>query len=115
MQERRRYVRLNIPLEISYLTKGKGGTPLKAVTKNISPNGAMFTLEKKLPQGAIIDIEIKIPTQAESIPIKAKIAWSKKENSHYEAGFEFVQIPEESKKIFFQYLCNFMYDQLKKV
>lgn len=118
MQERRRYVRLNIPLQVGYIIQGKKGTRGNSITKNISPNGARFVIEKELPKGTIVDIDIKIPAKPEPIPIKAKVVWSKKEavqgKDIYDAGFEFVQIPEESKQVFFQYLCNLMYDQLKK-
>lgn len=119
MQERRRYVRLNIPLEVSYSIQGKEAAQYKAITKNISPNGARFFLEKDLPKGTVLNLNIKIPTRGEPIPIKARIVWSKKEmqqeKSFYDAGFEFSEIPEESKRIFFQYLCNLMYDQLKEI
>lgn len=118
MQERRRYVRLNIPLEVSYTIQGKGGALRKSITKNISPSGARFTVEGELPKGTVLDIAIKIPTKAEPIPVKAKIVWTRKENEQgkgfYDTGFEFTLIPEESKQLFFQYLCNLMYDQLKK-
>ncbi len=119
MQERRRYVRLNIPLEVSYSIQGEKGTRYKSTTKNISPNGVRFVLEKELPAGTILDIGIIVPSKSEPIPIKAKIIWSKKEfekgKDTYDAGFEFVHIPEESKKEFFQYLCNLMYNQLKTI
>ena len=121
MQERRRYVRLNIPLEVSYTIQGKEGKEYKAITKNISPNGARFSIEEELPKGAILNIGIKIPTRPDFIPIKARVVWSKKEveleqeKDIYDAGFEFIQISEEDKSIFFQYLCNLMYDQLKKI
>lgn len=118
MQEKRRYVRLNIPLEVSYLIKGKEAAPHKSITKNISPNGARFTVEEELSAGTVLNIDIKIPTKNEPIPIKAKIVWSKKESEQqgkeiYDAGFEFIQIPEQNKQEFFQYLCNLMYNQLK--
>lgn len=119
MQERRKYVRLNIPLEVSYTTQGKQGASCKSITRNISPNGARFCIAEQLPKGSILNINIKIPERAEGIPVKARIVWSKKENSGkeelYDTGFEFVEIPEESKQLFFQYLCNFMYDQFKKM
>ena len=119
MQERRKYVRLNIALEVGYAIKGEDVTAYKSITKNISPNGARFTIEKKLPKGTILDLEIKIPSISDPIPIKAKIIWSQKDavqqKDIYDAGFEFVHIPEQSKDIFFQYLCNLMYEQLKKM
>lgn len=118
MQEKRRYVRLNIPLEVSYTIEGKEATPRKSITKNISPNGVRFTVEGELSAGTVLNVDIKIPTKNEPIPIKAKIIWSKKESEQqgkeiYDAGFEFIQIPEQSKQEFFQYLCNLMYNQLK--
>ena len=119
MQERRRYVRLNIPLEVSYTLQGKEDSQHKTITKNISPNGVGFILKEELPKGAVLNLSIKIPAKSEPIPIKAKVAWSKRETKegegNYEAGFEFIEIAEESKGIFFQYLCNLMYDQLKKI
>ncbi|MFC1631317.1 PilZ domain-containing protein [Candidatus Omnitrophota bacterium] len=119
MKERRKFVRLNIPLEVSYTIQGTDQDPQRSVTKNISPNGASFTVEEDSPKGTMFDINIRIPEQAEPIPIKAKIVWSQKEaeqeQASYNAGFEFIQIPENSKQMFFQYLCNFMYDQFKKL
>lgn len=120
MQERRKYARLTVPLEVSYTIEGKEGTQYKTVAKNVSPNGAMLSLEGELPMGAILDLEIKIPEDStKPIPIKAKVVWSRKEiqegKDAYNTGLEFIQIPEESKNIFFQYLCNLMYDQLKRI
>lgn len=119
MQERRKYVRLNIPLEVNYTIQGKEGVSYQSITKNISPNGARFSIEQELPKGSVLDINIKIPEQADSIPIKARIVWIKKESDvepgAYDTGFEFIKIPEKSKQKFFQYLCNFMYDQFKKI
>ena len=118
MQERRKYVRLNIPLEVSYAIEGKEGLWHKTITKNISPNGARFAIEQDLPKGATLELKIKIPVKPEPIPIKAKIVWTKKEVGQekdiYDAGLEFTQVSEEDKNIFFQYFCNLMYDQFKK-
>ena len=119
MQERRKYVRLNIPLEVSYSLQGKEDTRYKSITKNISAGGARFAIEEELPKGAVLNLNIKIPIKSEPIPIKAKIVWTKKESGQgkniYDTGLEFIHIPEESKGDFFQYLCNLMYDQLKKI
>jgi len=119
MQERRKYARLTIPLEVNYTIEGKEGTQYKTIAKNISPNGAMLSIEGELSKSAILDLEIKIPDSSKPIPIKAKVVWSKKGPEEgkdaYNTGLEFVQIPEESKNTFFQYLCNLMYDQLKRI
>jgi len=121
MQERRKYARLNIPLEVSCLLNGEGGLQCKTVTKDISPNGARLSIDKELTPGSTLDLEVKIPVKEEPIPIKAKVVWSKKDATSaadkdaYDAGLEFVQIPDDSKNAFFQYLCNLMYDQLKRI
>lgn len=118
MQERRKYVRLNIPLEVGYSLQGKPDQWHKSITKNISPNGIRFAIGEDLSKGAIVELKVKIPTRAEPIPIKAKVIWSKKETqqgeSAYDVGLAFMQISEESKNVFFQYFCNLMYDQFKK-
>jgi c-di-GMP-binding flagellar brake protein YcgR len=119
MQERRKYARLDIPLEITYSIQGKSGSKYKTIIKNISPGGVSFVLKEDLPKGAVLNISLKLPTRPEPIPIKAKLVWSRKGNdakeNSYNAGFEFIRIPEESKTEFFQYLCNLMYDQLRKL
>lgn len=119
MQERRRYVRLNIPLELSYTLKGKEKIWHKTITKNISPIGARFTINQPLPKGTVLDIEVKIPTRSEPIPAQAKLVWSKEEVGQekdvYDAGFELIHVSEDGKNAFFQYLCNLMYDQLKRI
>ena len=118
MQERRRYVRLNINLEVIYSLEGEK-IRYTTMSKNISPNGARFLLEKEVPADSILNLEVKIPTSDEPIPIKAKVVWSKKRTEQgkniYDTGLEFVQIPEESTTVFFQYLCNLMYDQLRTI
>ena len=119
MKERRKYVRINIPLEVSYGLQGKQGVYYKSVTKNISANGARFCIEEELPKGTVLDIAIKIPTKPQPIPIKARIVWTKKQSEQgkdvYDSGFEIVEIDESCKSEFFQYLCTLMYDQLKKI
>ena len=79
MQERRRYVRLNIALEVIYSILGKEDNRYKSITKNISAGGVRFNTEKEAPKGAAFLLEIKIPNATEVIPIKAKIVWAKKE------------------------------------
>ena len=117
MQERRKYVRLNISLDVSYTIEGREGNCYKSITRNISPNGARFAVVEELPKGTVLGINIKIPTRTEPIPVKARIVWSKKEDAlgkdMYDAGLEFIQISDESKRVFLQYLCNLMYEQLK--
>ncbi len=119
MQERRKYARLTVPLEVNYSIEGKDNAQYKTVAKNISPNGAMLSMEGELPKGAILDLEIKIPDSPKPIPVKVRVVWSKEESREgkktYHAGLEFIEIPEESKNTFFQYLCNLMYDQLKRI
>ena len=119
MQERRRFVRLNIPLEVDYQIAGRQDGFARSVTKDISPNGARFLVKEELPKGSILLICLKLPPALEVIQIKARAVWSKKEGVEqqhiFDTGFEFVEISEKDKKLFFQYMCNLMYNQLKHV
>ena len=119
MQERRRYVRLNVPLEVSYTIEGRSDPSRKSISKNISPSGIRFVMGEELPKGVILQLNIKIPSKTEPIPLKARVVWTKKEvregKEVYDSGFEIVDIDEGCKSEFFQYLCTLMYDQLKKI
>lgn len=115
MQERRKYVRMTIPLEISYTIEGKEASPRKSTTKDISPDGVSFPIKEEIPKGSLLNINVKIPTRPEAVAIKAKVVWYEEGKDSYIVGLEFIHISEEAKQDFLQYLCNLMYSQLKNL
>ena len=119
MQERRKYVRLSIPLEINFSVEGQPNSRHQSIAKNISPNGIRFITDQNLSLGQTLDLDIKIPAKGESVPLKAKVVWAgaakaEKGKGAFEVGLEFIQIADDRKSDFYQYLCNLMYDQLKR-
>ncbi|UCB56531.1 MAG: PilZ domain-containing protein [Candidatus Omnitrophota bacterium] len=115
MRERRKYVRMTTPLEVSYTVEGKEALPQKSTTKDISPDGVSFPVKEEIPKGSLLNINVKIPTRSDAVAIKAKVVWCGEGKDSCVVGLEFIHISEEAKQDFLQYLCNLMYSQLKNL
>jgi Tfp pilus assembly protein PilZ len=112
IEEKRRYLRLNIPLEIEYIL-GDSDKVRKAVTKDISAFGIRFATTDRLETGSNLEVALKIPNVPNPVHASGKIAWSKKAsaegNSPFDVGIEFVKIEEDNKNTFLKYLCDLIY------
>ncbi len=49
----------------------------ESITKNISRNGLRFRIDKKIPKGHIVELEIENPNSHRSLSSKAKVIWLK--------------------------------------
>jgi len=47
----------------------------ESMTKNISRNGLKFSIDKKIPKGHIVELEIENPNSHRSLSSKAKVMW----------------------------------------
>ncbi len=96
-QERRQFVRTNLPLEI-YLAESASNLPAK--TENISAGGIRAITNYKLTPGTVVNLDIYGINQ-KPIICKGKVLWvftrqrsSSKEN-YYDTGIEFYQIKKK--------------------
>ncbi len=111
--ERRRYVRLQTPINISYTVPETGNT-LNTSTKNISADGIRFeTLNKAIKESDILELKMVIQTAPNPVHAKAKIIWKKKisleDAAPYDCGLEFIEIEEDNKNTFLKFLCDLIY------
>ena len=111
-QERRKYLRVKMPLGVRVINKGR--IVLEAKTKDISPLGLRFdSVEDGMNINDEIELKIKIPGRPSPVHAKAKIVWKKKlstENvSPYSVGCEFIKIEEDNKNTFLKYFCDLLY------
>lgn len=116
--ERRRYVRLQTPIDITY-TVPETGNVLSANTKNISADGLRFeTHNKSIKESDVI--ELKMITQDAPNPVhaKAKVIWKKKisleDAAPFDCGLEFTEIEEDNKNTFLKFLCDLIYNIKKE-
>jgi len=112
--ERRRYVRLQTPIDISY-TVPETGNILNASTKNISADGMRFeTNNKTIKVSDITEIKMLIPKAPNPVHAKAKVIWKKKmsleDAAPFDCGLEFTEIEEDNKNTFLKFLCDLIYD-----
>ena len=115
IEERRKYVRLNVKIEFTYKKKGVPGPEKKSVTKNISLGGIQADLDASIKQGDWLELNITIPHTEKPIYCIAKIVWLSEETAgKITAGIKFEDIACEMKNKFMEYMCEIMYDELKK-
>ncbi|MBN2453506.1 MAG: PilZ domain-containing protein [Candidatus Omnitrophica bacterium] len=116
--DRRRYVRLQTPLSISYQVPETGNV-LNTGIKNISADGIRFeTPNKLLKESDILEIKIAIPEAPNPVHARAKVIWKKKisleDTAPYDCGLEFVEIEEDNKNTFLKFLCDLIYNIKKE-
>lgn len=111
VEEKRRYLRLNVPIEIEYILPGSDKI-YKAVTKDISAIGLRFATQSELPKDTALELKLKLPNIPNPIHANGRIAWLKKLDSKEEPfsiGVEFIKIEEDNKNTFLKYLCDLIY------
>ena len=112
--ERRRYARLQTPIDISY-TVPETEITLKTNTKNISADGMRFETDNKtIKESDVLDVRMIIPGATNPVHAKAKIVWRRKisleDAAPFDCGVEFTEIEEDNKNTFLKFLCDLIYD-----
>ncbi|MDD5422395.1 MAG: PilZ domain-containing protein [Candidatus Omnitrophota bacterium] len=111
--EKRKYLRLKAPLNISYSGRLDGKTR-SIIAKDISADGIRFeTHDKGLKRSDLIELQLNIPDADTSLKARGKIIWNKKlsleDNSPSDVGIEFIDIEEGKKDIMLKFLCDIIY------
>ena len=75
MQERRRYVRIDLCIEVNYKLASQSRQVSKSNTKNVSAGGMCFLAGDKFNIGTVLDLTFRLPDKdREKIDCKAKVA-----------------------------------------
>ena len=110
LYERRRYIRIEVPLDV--VIRGDGWEE-EIHTKNISPIGLSFQISRELDRSKNLEIEIHLPASDEPIRLWGKIAWQERasieDNAPYNVGVEITDIEETKKNTLLKYLCDLLY------
>ena len=109
VEERRKFVRLNINVEINYTVithppHKQFVIPTKS--KNIGAGGICLISEQELRAGELLKLEIRLPEDPPVIYALGKVAWVKpfslatEKSKRFDMGVEFIEIsPEDKQKI----------------
>lgn len=111
--ERRKYVRLEVPVGISYAVP-EIGTIHNASTKNISADGLRFEAsDKSLQVSSAIELKLNIPGAVNPVHAKGNVIWKRKISSEdrtpFDFGVEIIEIEEDNKNTFLKFLCDLIY------
>jgi c-di-GMP-binding flagellar brake protein YcgR len=118
VSERRKYIRLEIPVEVAYVPAGEK-LLRKTDTKNISAEGIRVTSPESMDVGAALEIKLSFENLPNPVHLRGKVKWVKKLSSEDEApfdiGIEFTGIEEDNKNTFLKLLCDLLYAQAEKM
>lgn len=115
LPERRRFIRIEIPLKVAITAGGKVD---EVITKNISPIGMRFEIKKELKNTEILEMSLSIPTSDMPVHLKGRVVWQNKttleDSAPYDVGIEIMEIEDKNKNVFLKYLCDLLYDSTFK-
>ena len=117
-RERRKYLRVNVPLKVRVISKGR--IVQETQTKDISPLGLRFdSVECDLSINDEVELKVEMPGKPNPVHVKAKIVWEKRLSAEsgapYSIGCEFVKIEEDNKNTFLKYFCDLLHERKGEV
>jgi len=113
--ERRRFIRLNAPVNIEY-TMPDSGKIYSSVTKNISADGLRIEGDSSFTpnDSETLELKLKIPGAVSPVHARGKVIWKKKisleDGAPFDVGIEFTEIEEDNKNTFLKFLCDLIYN-----
>lgn len=107
MIERRKFIRLQAPIGLTYRKAGsqkRDRATLISLLKNIGGGGVRFIAREDLAEGDILDLEIEIPNTEHAIKAEGEVVWfshtQEKDRDVREAGIRFQSIhPKDLQRI----------------
>lgn len=116
--ERRRYVRLQTPITVTY-TLPETGNVITTNTKNLSADGMRFeTSDRSVKESDVLELKMLIPEAPNPVHAKVKVIWKKRmsleDSAPYDCGVEFAEIEEDNKNTFLKFLCDLIYEIKKE-
>lgn len=107
MIERRKFIRLQAPIGLTYRKAGsqkRDRATLISLLKNIGGGGVRFIAREDLTEGDILELEIEIPNTDNAIRAEGEVVWfshtQEKDRDVREAGIRFRSIqPKDLQRI----------------
>lgn len=112
MEERRRYIRLDTRLRITYRIL-PSPAPTISETLDIGGGGIRIFLNEPMNVGTLLELEIFLPEDNKPIRCRGKVVWieefsiyqgTKEERKELEAGVEFTNIAPEDRDHIIKYV-----------
>jgi len=105
MEEKRKYIRIQAPIVVTYKLVGKspGSATKKTISKNFSEGGIRLPIYEKLAVGAPLELHIETPFDTIPIVAVGQVVWSKalsvkQGREAYDIGVKFTQMQTFDRK-----------------
>jgi len=93
MDNKRRFPRLSVNIQVEYTVLEKGSAVCKGKIEDISVAGLSIKINELLGKGTFLDIKFHLPKDKNPIEAISRVAWSKEIGRNaFETGIEFVKI-----------------------
>lgn len=116
MREKRRFIRFDIALKVSYIIRKEPKIEKSGTTKDVSAQGMQLLTEDKMETGDKVDLKIFVPEALNPAHMRGIVVWSKEsgiaKKRSYSSGINFEKIEEDNKNTFLKFLCNLMYAKI---
>lgn len=113
MREKRRFIRFDIALKVTYCIQKEPKIERTGITSDMSVGGIRLLTEEKLETGSRVEFMIFIPEALNPAHFAGIVLWSNESGGSkkpsYISGIEFGPIEEDNKNTFLKFLCDLMY------
>jgi hypothetical protein len=106
-EDKRKYLRFNCTLPAEIINLEPGQDLFKgAKIDDFSREGIKIILNFDVHPDAEVDLNFRLPDSENSVPVKAKVIWSRSRESHIELGLRIEKMDAEAKSDLFDYLYS---------
>ena len=113
-REKRKYARLDLRSKINFsITETPHSEAptgrFKGIGKNIGAEGLLFSSDKELKKGMLLDMEIFFPGKPDPVYISGEVRWcapDRKEPHLFDVGIKFNSINKNHVLMLIQYVCG---------
>ena len=125
MEEKRKYVRLDASIKVSYRILKGPEVRHEALSRNIGGGGIRFPVEERLKKDSLLELEIDLPNGAGPIEALGQVVWREElltkgegKKEHFDVGMKFVRINPSDRERLLKYVYGrihgLIYDELGK-
>ena len=107
MKERRKFMRFSASVDVRYSAPGMT-IEGSSLSKDVSREGISFSVNRRMPTGTPLDLEVNIPGEIAPIFAGAEVAWVKElvDRGDFDAGVKLVKMDPFDRSRLLEYVYN---------
>ena len=116
MKERRKFMRFNASVDVRYSVPGMAIEGL-SLSKDVSREGMGFPVNRMMPIGTPLELELNIPGKIAPVFARAEVAWVKElaERADFDAGVKVLKVDPFDRSRLLEYVYEEWLKAVSKV